>query len=84
MPAERFLHKWLSENIKPVHYNSIDEVSKASEELCIAEAAGQDITRRELQNAAAGNLRKCIKNALEDARDAEVKKNAPPSGTRSN
>jgi len=81
MTANEFLSAWLQRNIRPVPYSFHSDLVKKFTQHCEAEAAREGITRRELEAAAGGNLKRHIATALEDAQDVVVKANKPPSSS---
>ena len=71
-----FLTTWVEYHITAIPYAAHKDMAKQLVEVCIGQAAASGITRRELAAAAGGNLKRFIETALEDAWDAEVKKNS--------
>jgi hypothetical protein len=76
--AKRWLDEWVGSHV--THATFAQQKRQASElyaPTCLAEAMKAGITRRELEEAADGNLVVFLESAIEDKMDIEVRKNRP-------
>jgi hypothetical protein len=75
--AKKFLGAWLEKRVSPAPYQQQRRLAADFTPACLTDAAKVGITRREMEQAAGGNLEAFIENAIEDKQDIEVRKNRP-------
>lgn len=81
-PAKKFLEEWVRERVVGVPYSEQRrQANDTYAPACLGAAARVGITRRELVEAAGGNLVDYLEVAIEDKWDAIVRKNLPQAPT---
>lgn len=77
-PAKKFLEDWARERVVGVPYSEQKrQANDTYAPACLGAAARAGITRREIVEAAGGNLVDYLEVAIEDKWDAVVRKNLP-------
>ena len=80
--AKGWLTGWIHDRVHAAPYQQQKrQVTDVYAPACRAEATKAGITRRELEQAADGNLLTYLESAVEDKMDVEVRKNRPPTAT---
>lgn len=78
--AQKFLEDWVRERVAGVPYSEQKrQANDTYAPACIGAAARVGITRREIMEAAGGNLADYLEVAIEDKWDETVRKNRPAS-----
>ena len=78
--ARIWLNQWITDHVVSVPFPEQRRVAKQFAILCLAEAEGAGITRRELDEVAgAGGLARRLEREIEDRRDAAVRASRPAS-----
>jgi hypothetical protein len=76
--AQKFLDEWVRERVVGVPYSEQKrQASDTYAPACLGAAARAGITRREIVEAAGGNLVDYLEVAIEDKWDVIVRKNLP-------
>jgi hypothetical protein len=76
--AKQWLAEWVKTRVTGMPYS--EQKQRARDEYapaCLGAAARAGITRRELEEAANGNLAEHLENEIENKWDIEVRKNIP-------
>ena len=78
--AKGWLDGWIQDRVLAAPYQQQKrQVTDVYAPACRAEATKVGITRRELEQAADGNLLTYLESAVEDKMDVEVRKNRTPT-----
>ena len=78
-PAQKFLEDWVRDRVAGVPYSEQKrQANDTYAPACIGAAARVGITRREIIEAAGGDLAGYLEIAIEDKWDDVVRKNLPP------
>jgi len=78
--AKDWLNEWVSARVTSATFaQQKRQATEMYAPTCLGEAAKAGITRRELDQAAGGNLLAFLESAIEDKMDIEVWKNRPVS-----
>jgi hypothetical protein len=76
--AQKWLGQWVVDRVVAGPFQQQKRLAlETYAPSCLAEAAKVGITRRELEQAADGDLLKFLESAIEDKMDVEVRKNRP-------
>ncbi len=78
--TQKWLSDWVRDRVAGVPYSEQKKQAKDSyAPACLGAAARVGITRREIEQAAGGNLVDYLENEIENKWDIEVRKNKPAS-----